>query len=49
MIIKLYNKNKYVIVKNYSEMMRLKYNYKYYKYSTIEDLKYKINFFSTIY
>lgn len=49
MIIKLYNKNKYIIIKNYSELLRLKYNYKFYKKSTIEELKYKINFFSTIY
>ena len=47
MIIKLYKKNKYTIVKNYSELMRLKYNYKNHK-STIEDIKYKLNFFSTI-
>lgn len=47
MIIKLYKKNKYTIVKNYSELMRLKYNYKNDK-STIEVIQHKLNFFSTI-
>jgi hypothetical protein len=48
MIIKLYHKNKYIIVNNYYDLLRLKYNYKFYKKTTIEDLKYKIKFFSTI-